>query len=146
MGSACSLALITNLRMPALTAGFWSADCETAGSAHCRHASSPSNHAVVSEGVVGCHTCMSGCPAFCWHRHDVESLQHAHLSMITSSLTLTCSPLVWIQCSCMLLLLHIIQIRPISTNSKTCGPGVQLLPEAQETWLSVRGEGDLALA
>ena len=41
VGSACSLALITNLRMPALTAGFWSAECETAGSAHCRHASLP---------------------------------------------------------------------------------------------------------
>ena len=72
--------------MPVLTAGLWSAEWETAGSAHCRHASlpctagSPSNRAVVSEGVVGFHTCMSGCPAICWNCHDVESLQHAHLN------------------------------------------------------------------
>ena len=43
-------------------------------------AGSPSDHAVVSEGVAGCHTCVSGCPAFCWHRHDAESLQRAHWS------------------------------------------------------------------
>ena len=38
-------------------------------------AGSPSNRSVVSAGVVGFHTCMSGCPAFCWNCHDVESLQ-----------------------------------------------------------------------
>jgi hypothetical protein len=43
-------------------------------------AGSPSNRAVVSAGVLGFHTCMSGCTAFCWNCHDVESLQHAHLS------------------------------------------------------------------
>ena len=43
-------------------------------------AGSPSNCAVVSEGAVGFHTCMSGCPAFRWNRHNVESLQRAHLS------------------------------------------------------------------
>ena len=41
---------------------------------------SPSNRAVVSEGVLGFLTCMFGCPAFCRNCHDVESLEHAHLS------------------------------------------------------------------
>ena len=72
VGSACSLALITNFRMPALTAGLCSAECDTAGSAHCRHASCEWRCCRIS--------CMSGCPAFFCNRHDVESLQHAHLS------------------------------------------------------------------